>query len=44
MENDDAMQLMSLNFTFPQKYIMSIFTCEQPIEISKSVMDLFILE
>ena len=23
---------------------MSIFTCEQPIEISKSVMDLFIFE
>lgn len=44
MQQDDEMELMSLSFTFPQRYIMSIFTCEQPIEISKSVLDLFIFE
>ena len=44
MKEDCEIELMSLTFTLPQRYLMSIFTCEQPIEISKSILDLFIFE
>lgn len=37
-------QTFSLGMTIPQRYIMSIFTCEQPIEISKFIFDMFIFE
>ncbi len=36
--------LMSLSFTFPQRYVLSIFACNQPIETSKYVFDLFFFE
>ena len=35
---------MSLSFTFPQRYVMSIFSCKQPVQISKDVFDLFFFE
>ena len=44
MNELDVAQTISLSMTIPQRYIMSIFTCEQPIEVSKFVFDLFIFE
>ena len=44
MNELDEIQTISLGMTIPQRYIMSIFSCEQPIEVSKYVFDIFFFE
>lgn len=44
MVNADVMETMSLNFIVPQRYIMPIFTCTIPVDLSKHIFDLFLWE
>lgn len=44
MQEEDAIQTMSLEFVIPQKYIMPIFTCTVPVQTARHIFDLFIWE
>jgi len=44
MLDADAIEAMSLSFVIPQKYIMPIFTCAMPVDVTKHIFDLFIWE